>query len=795
MIQNYIKIAWRNLIRDRTYSFVNITGLTIGLSACLLLVLFARFQLSFDTFHEKSDRIYRMTSVTETANEVIERANTPVPLVQTLKDELPEVDKATHLSRTNRVRIKIGQETVSVQDFYWADQDFFDIFSVSVLRGNRSEYLKNLDSIVITESVANTHFRNENPLGKTIQLDSNLYTVTGVIDDWPVNSHFHPQFIATFNSFSTPEDDSWFSFLTRTYFLLNENASAEEFTNKLSPVLENHFGEAAEEAGYQFTYTPQALTDIHLHSNLEGELEQNGSITTIYVVLSIALLILFNACVNYINLSTAQARKRATEVGIRKTFGSGRRNLIFQFLGETFLVTGLSFLLSLIVIETILPIFNNLFNQGLNSDMLFEPMTMGIFLGIMTITSLLAGLYPAFYLTSFSPREVLKGQMNLKSGSSFSLRRKGMIVFQFLVSIVLMVSSLVILKQLQFIQQKDLGFDEQNLVVIPFSYDGERKGFEPLKDKLLANPDIRGITSAPMYPGRGYVNTQHWLPGETDGEFTQMGFVGPNFLEVFGVNLVKGRDFYAENAEANAQSVIVNETAVQRLGLGENPIGKRISRTDPNADERPMYEVVGVIEDFNTESLREAIQPLVLYSINFNVNMIVRIAPDQTDETLDFMSAAFNDVNPAASFEYHFVSDFLADFYRSDQNFLEIIISFTVLAVFIAGIGLFGLVGYFIQNRTKELAIRKVLGATAANIISLLSKDFLKLVLLGFVIAIPIAWYAMNQWLTDFAYRIEISPGMFILAGTAALVIALLTVSWQSIKAALRNPVESLRSE
>ncbi len=795
MLYNYIKIAWRNLIRDRTYSFINITGLTIGLTACMLLVLFAWFQLSFDTYHENSDRIYRMTSVTATANEVIERAYTPVPLVQTLKDELPEVDKATHLSRTNRARVKIGKQTVSVEDFYWADQDFFNIFSFSVLRGNKSEYLRNPDSIVITESVVNTYFRNENPLGKTIQLNSNLYTVTGVVDDWPANSHFHPQFIATFSSLRSSEDESWFNFNSRTYFLLNENASIEEFTNKLPSVLENQFGEHAEEAGFRFTYTPQALTDIHLYSNLEGEVGQNGSITTIYVVLSIALLILLNACVNYINLSTARARKRATEVGIRKTFGSGRRNLIFQFLGETFLVTGLSFLLSLIIIETILPIFNNLFNQGLNSDMLFEPTTMGVFLTIMAITSLLAGLYPAFYLTSFSPGAVLKGQLNVTNRSSFSLGRKGMIVFQFLVSIVLMVSSLVILKQLQFIQQKDLGFDEQNLVVIPLGTDGERKGFEPLKDKLLANPNVQGITSAPMYPGREYANAQHWLAGEADGQYTQMGFVTSNFLEVFDISLVQGKDFNEQNPEANRQSVIVNETAVRRLGLGDNPVGKRITRTNPQAEERPLFEVVGVIEDFNTESLREAIQPLVIYPINFNVNMIVRIAPGQIEGTLDYMSAVYSDVNPNASFEYHFLTDFLTDYYRADQNFFEIIVSFTALALLIAGIGLLGFVGYFIQNRMKELAIRKVLGATMTNIVGLLSKDFLKLVLLGFVIAVPVAWYAMDQWLMDFAYRVDISAEIFVLAGCTALLIALLTVSWQSVKAAMTNPVESLRSE
>jgi putative ABC transport system permease protein len=337
-----------------------------------------------------------------------------------------------------------------------------------------------------------------------------------------------------------------------------------------------------------------------------------------------------------------------------------------------------------------------------------------------------------------------------------------------------------------------LGFEESNLVVIPLGNGEERNGFQALKDMLLANSTIEGVTSGVNYPGRGNIeNTQHWLPGETVGEYAEMGFVGPDFIDIFGMTIKEGRDF----TENDQQSVILNETAVQRFGLGENPIGKRISRTEPGADERPMYEVVGVIEDFNTESLRETIQPLVLYQIGFNVNIIVRFAEDQTEAALGFIRDAFKEVNPNSSFEYHFVDDYLSDYYRADENFLRIVTSFTLLAVFIAGMGLLGLVGYFIQSRTKELAIRKVLGASLTNIMTLLSKDFILLVLIGFVMAVPIAWYAMNQWLADFAYRIDIGPGIFILTGGVTLMIALLMISWQSIRAALANPVDSLRSE
>lgn len=792
MIKNYIKIAWRNLIRDRTYSFINIVGLTIGLSACLLLVLFARYELSFDTFHEKSDRIFRITSVTETENEVIERTSTPVPLVQTLKDELPEVEKAAHLSRTNSARIKIEDQTVTVEDFYWTDQDFFDIFSVSVLEGNESDFLKNPNSVVITESIADAYFNGENPLGKTVTLSNDDYTITGVVDDWQANSHIHPQFIATFNSLRASNETSWLFLYSRTYFLLDENVSINSLTEKLPSILESKFGEEAKEAGMTFTYTPQALTDIHLYSNLEGELEQNGSIRTIQIILAIALLILLNACVNYINLSTARARKRAKEVGIRKALGSGRTHLIFQFLGEAFALTGISFLLSLMIIETILPGFNSLFNQELNSNMLFEPVSMSIFVGLMVLTALFAGIYPAFYLTSFSAKEVLKGDAGINQKNSFSWGRRSMVVFQFLICISLMVSSLVILKQLRFIQQKDLGFEESNLVVIPLANGEERNSFQALKDKLLANSTIEGVTFAVNYPGRGNIeNTQHWLPGETVGEYAEMGFIGPDFIDIFGMTIKEGRDF----TENDQQSVILNETAVQRFGLGENPIGKRISRTEPGADERPMYEVIGVIQDFNTESLRETIEPLVLYQIGFNVNMIVRFVEGQTEAALGFMRDAFKEVNPNSSFEYRFVDEYLSDYYRADENFLRIVTSFTLLAVFIAGMGLLGLVGYFIQSRTKELAIRKVLGASVSNIMALLSKDFVLLVLIGFVMAVPIAWYAMNQWLEDFAYKIDIGPGIFILTGGVTLAIALIMISWQSIRTALANPAEKLRSE
>lgn len=417
-------------------------------------------------------------------------------------------------------------------------------------------------------------------------------------------------------------------------------------------------------------------------------------------------------------------------------------------------------------------------------------------MGITVITSLLAGLYPAFYLASFSATEVLKGQIHFKNRFSFSLTRKWMIVFQFTISIGLIVTSLVILKQLHFIQQKDLGFDERNLVVIPLGTEGERSRFEPLKNAFLSHPDVHGVTSAVNYPGRGYINQKHWITGGVEkAELAQMGFVGPRFLEIFNIDLFQGRGFNKENPEANLQAVIINETAARRFELGDNPIGKKISRTDPNTEEKILYEVIGVTQDFNTESLREAIQPVVLYPVNFNVNIIVRIAPGQAESALSFMRATFEKINPAASFEYRFVSDFLSDYYRTDKNFLKIVGSFTVLAMFIAGMGLLGLVGYFVQGRVKELAIRKVLGANIAQIVGLLSIDFIKLVLLGFLFAIPIAWYAMHRWLQDFAYRIEIGPGVFALAGGMALLIALLTVSWQSIRAALANPVESLRSE
>lgn len=789
MIKNYIKIAWRNLIRNKGYASINIVGLTVGLSACMLLVLFARFELSYDAFHKKAERIYRMASVTETSEEVIKRAYSPVPLARTLTEEFPEVEKATHISRVQNARIKIGQETSSAEDFYWADPDIFDIFSFSVLKGSRSTFFQHPNSVVITRSVAAVRFPDTDPLGKTIQLSDNTYTITGVVDDWPANAHFHPKFIATFSTLPAHEDKSWSNFNTRTYFLLHDKASIGDLQDKLAAEIDKRI----DQVGPALTFIPQALTDIHLHSSLEGELEPNGSITTIYVVLSIALLILLNACVNYINLSTAQARKRAREIGIRKTFGSGRKSLVLQFMGETFLVTGISFLCSLLLVESSIPIFNNLFNQQLHSDMLFDPIVMGVFLGIWIVTSILAGAYPAFYLTSLSVTDVLKGKIQLRNFSAHSPGRKGAIMFQFLITIILIVSSLVILRQLQFIQQKDLGFEEHNLVVIPLGTGGERESFNALKSKLMRNPDILGVTSAVNYPGRGYIGQNHWYAGEKGaGERAQMGFVAPNFLEVFDISLAKGRDF---REKAGPQSVIINETAVKRFGLGNNPIGKKITRTAPGAKDRTMYEVIGVTEDFNTASLREAIEPVVLYPVNFNVNMIIRVARGQVSGAINVVREAFNEVNPHAAFEYRFVTDLLSGYYRSDQNFFEIIVSFTLLAIFIAGLGLLGLVGYMIQDRIKEFAIRKVLGATITNIITLLSKDFLKMVTIGFVIAIPIAWYAMHRWLQDFAYKIEIGPGIFLFAGGVAMLIALATVGWQSVRAAVANPVESLRNE
>jgi putative ABC transport system permease protein len=798
MFKNYLKIAIRSLLRHKAYSLINIAGLAVGMACCMVLLLFIQHEFSYDRHHRHAQQIYRMHTRSVIFGREILWTYTQEAFAKVLKAEYPEVLYASHFDRSLNVDLKIKDELVKEQNFFWANQDILDIFTFEILRGNQAELLQNPNSVIITEKVAEKYFRDVDPVGQIIYMDTTLYHVTGVMKAQPPTSHFHANFIASYNTFPEEPEPEWFSFGTRTYFRLKEGVSGEAFARKMPDFIERHFGARAREFGYQYEYIPQPLRGIHLHSNIRGELEPNGNITYVYIMGIIAMFILFIACINFMNLSTARAGRRAREVGMRKVLGAYKKRLVSQFLGESLLISTMAFLLAFGALELILPYFNHLAGRTITLNLGNNLLIALAFLGVVLSVGLGAGLYPAFYLTKFTPVEVLKGEVNLRG--SAALIRKSLVVSQFAISISLIIGAFIIIAQLDYLRSKDLGFADDNLVIVPLKTKQVTDSFEALKNELRSNPDIVSVTGGNSYPGSGYMTWDHWAEGYGDEEGISIdaGYVNLDYFETLQIPIFAGRAFAQAFSTDLENAVMINATAAKMLGFEDHAVGKKMYTAGPSDTSRTGREIIGVFQDYNAWSLRETIKPLILYprySRGGTNNLIARVNAANISETLHFIERKFQEVNPAAPFEFRFMDEVLAEYYRSEENLSAIINSFTILAILVACLGLLGLISFTAEQRTKEIGIRKVLGASVSNVVLLLSKEFALLVLLANIVAWPLAWYAMQGWLQGFAYRIDINWWMFALAGGSALLIALLTVSIQAIKAALANPVEALRYE
>lgn len=808
MLKNYLKIAFRNLSRNKLYSSINIFGLAAGLAVCLLIMLYIFDELSYDHHHKDADRTYRLAYVTGTGDSWSAQ---PAPVAFALKAEMPEVDQVTRLLKIpNMDKILLqyerSQDTrrFSESNGYYVDSTFFQLFTYDFSHGNAMTALSEPNSLVISESIAAKMFGTEDPIGKPLKLalpfGDLVYTVQGVFKE-NHKSHIPAHF---FMSMRNTDVGTWVATQTswatnnifHTYVKLKPGTDAHTFEKRMTAFMERHEGPELKAAGFIKHHFIQRMKDIYLHSAIGNEIAPNGNIRYLYIMGSIAAFILFIACINFMNLSTARSEKRAREVGVRKVIGAGRASLVRQFLGESFLLCLISLMFALAFTQLLLPLFNQLTQKDLQ---LFQNPSLVLWIaGLAIFTGLLSGLYPAFYLSSFMPAKVLKGK--IVNSWSATVLRKGLVVFQFSISVALILGAIVIGSQLDFMKKQDLGFKKDQQLILPLSSKEIAKNYTALKGELLKTPGISTVTSGSTYPGiRNIEDMLFYGEGRaaTDNTDISTAAIEDDYFETLGLKLLYGRTFY-RNSQADSANLILNETAVKRLGYDPAKAVGRMVNYDFHGTHNAM-QIVGVVKDFNFESLHNPIKPFAFWVnahlANKYTYAIVRLQTGDYTRTLAAVEKVWNKVNAIAPFVYSFLDQDFQRNYEKEERTSHIVIYSTSIAILIACLGLFGLAAFSAEQRTKEIGIRKVLGASIGSVTLLLSKDFIRLALLAILIASPIAWYGMHQWLQNFSYRIGISWWMFAAAGGLAVVIALITVSFQSIKTALANPVKSLRAE
>ncbi len=806
MLQNYIKIAWRNLVRNRAFSAINIVGLALGLATCLLISLFILDELSYDRFNQKADRIVRVIFRGTMQGGKMNEAHVMPPVAQTLKTDYPDVLEATRLRTGGAPLFTIGNKTFRDASMVFADSNFFQVFTLPLLQGDAKTALTRPNTAVITQEMARKYFGNEDAIGKllTIKGSSTTYQITGVIDRVPVNSHFHFDIFASMASLPDAKAPSWLTSEFFTYLVLPEGYDYKQLEAKLPQVVEKYMGPQFQQSmgmslaqfrkkGNDIGLYLQPLTDIHLRSSFAYDLGTNGDIQYIYIFGAIALFMLLIACINFMNLSTAGASKRAKEVGIRKVLGSVKMALTNQFLVESFLLTAIALLLAIGIVYLALPFFNDLAGKQLTLNFIANVWLLPALLLFGLLVGILAGSYPAFFLSSFKPISVLKGRFT-SSKNSIGLR-SGLVVFQFFISITLMVGTTVVYRQLSYIQNKKLGYDKDQVLVLPETWLLGQKE-DVFRNQIMQDNRVISASTSGYLPAGPSNNNNFMVYPETNS--TQLVKtirydVDYNYISVLGIQLAAGRNF-SKAYGTDSSGVILNETAAKTFGWGEKAVGHTITNTN-NEGNKGTYRVIGVVKDFHFRSLHERISPLIMMLGHNSGTVIVKVKTKDISGLLASLKTQWNQLAADAPFTYSFLDDRFNDTYKSEQKIGLILGIFAGLTIFVACLGLFGLATFTAEQRTKEIGVRKVLGASVGSIVGLLSKDFLKLVAIAIVLASPVAWYTMNRWLQDFAYKIDITWWMFALAGLLSVSIALLTVSFQSIKAALMNPVKSLRSE
>ncbi len=802
MFRNYLTIAIRNLLRYKGYSAINVLGLAIGIACCVLIMLYVQDELSYDQYHEKKDRIYRMVESATVAGRPIEAAVTPPPWAPVLAKDYPVIEQITRIKPPNsRWLIRYGDKRFYERFFVFADSSVFDIFTIPLVQGNAQTALAEPHTVVLSESMAAKYFGDENPIGEVITGDD-LYkfTVIGIMRDMPRNSHFHFDFLASYASlapnklYNEPStmQNQGFSHDLYTYLLLQEDSEPEELEEELPVFLDNYLGEMLKSVGIEARPFLQPVTDIHLYSNMEAEIAANSNIRYVYIFSSLAVFILLIACVNFMNLSTARSARRAQEVGMRKVLGAHRNQLIRQFTGESILVSLIALVIAMGLVHLLLPQFNQLSGKTLTMD--YQSIWLAPTLAaIVLITGIVSGGYPAFILSSFRPVAVLTGA--LKAGASHSFLRKTLITIQFGISILMIVGTIVVLYQLEYMQNKKLGFDRENVVVVRLPDAEAVKGYSAYKNAVLQFPEILNVSSSTSVPG-GQTSLNLVTPEgvqEDESPVYQMIWTDYDFIETLGIEMASGRSFSQEFG-ADSTACLINEAAVRALGW-EDPIGRTYKLTGAT-DDPPSLNVIGVMKDFHNQSLHQPIEPLmILMKSEPSAFMVIRIQGRNVSRGLEVLQEQWRQTYPDhPAMDYSFLDDNLEQLYRAEQRLGTVFVAGAALSILIACLGLLGLSSFMAEQRTREIGVRKVLGATIVNVILLLSRDFTKLILLAFMIGAPAGYYVMQAWLGDFPYRIELGLGVFVFAGLVALIIAWLTVGYQAFKAATANPADAVHA-
>ena len=786
MLKNYLTVILRNIQRHKGYALINLTGLTIGMMCFVLIALYVKYEFSFDTYHKNRDRIYRI--VTETEETYMGKNQlpvTPAPLAQALKDTFPEVVKAT---RIHRIRSTINQDGhyYTESNFYFTDPEFLEIFTFPLIQGDPQTALDEPYSLLLTNRTAQKYFGQGDPIGKILSVNKKDFVITGILHDVSDNSHFHFDFLASFSSLVDIQGEEqimrWSRWSYHIYLELQEHADHLLLEEKLPELLRKNYSPDATQ-----TLRIQPLADIHFDSKTNFEWEPNIDIRNVYLFTAIALLILLIACFNYMNLSTARSAGRAKEVGLRKVIGAARGSLIRQFLCESILFSLLALFLSFFLVKLFLPGFGSFLNRELDFSLIGEGVMIPGLAVLALFVGLVAGSYPALFISSFQPAVILKGERKSTAMGSTFLRNL-LVVTQFAISIALIFCSAVVFKQLHYIQNKELGYVKDYIVEVPF-YGHDSK---ILTDELRKYPGILDVTVASSLPGDvGSAGFMEW-EGKTDDEKLLMYrlWVDYSYLDFYGIELIEGRKFSREFSADMDNAYILNRKAMEVLGW-KDPVGKRIGD-----DKENLGVVVGVVENFHIASLHLNIEPLaIMLSLKENESLSIKVRPEDISAALAFIEESWKKRFPERVFSYSFLDDRLERMYRSERKLGTTFNTFTTIAILVACLGLFGLVSFMAQRKTKEIGIRKVLGASVPNITFSLIREFLKLVTIAILVAWPIAYFVMQKWLDNFAYRTNISIWIFLSSGTIALIIALTTVSYRSVKAALANPIESLRYE
>jgi len=771
------------------YSLMNILGLTLGITSAFFLIIYSANEISYDRYHEKADRIYRVSSKITEPDDEFTWIVAQIPFGPQVVQDYPDVQAYVRFIGMGRTLVRYEDKEFNEEDFYYADSSLFDIFSYRVVNGEVKTALKNPNKIILTEKTAAKYFGDTDPIGKTLITGERTFEVTGVIKDVPFNSHFRFDAVASRNNL--PKDlGSWGNFGVYTYLLFPENTDVKAFEKKMQGMYDLYMKPIFESMSIKIQYVLEPITRIHLYSTNAGEPEPTGSITYVYIFAIIAIFLVLIAAMNYLNLATARSTKRAREVGLRKVVGSGRGPIMLQFLSESVVITIFSLILSLILVVLLLPKFNELAGRSFEINVIYSHIVLLTAIGILLVVGILGGSYPAFFLSRFSPVVVLKGE--LSQGTAGSAFRKILVVIQFTISVFMIICTLVVFKQLYYLKNMDQGFDQTNVITLQL-YQNLNKKYPLLKQALLENSDIRYVTSTntPIGEGSGKVI----FNVETDQGMVQKGVnfavVDHDFIETLGINIKTGRDFSQEMPSDTLFAVVVNETFVDRMAWKE-PIGKKVELGDSNT---VRARVVGVMKDYHQTGMYNEVESMMLVYRELNNEIYVKLSGKNTAETLHFIETTWKDVFPDQPYTYSFLSDRFKGQFKADEKRGLIFTLFTLLAIFIACLGLFGLASYMIEQRTKEIGIRKVFGANNGSILKLISRDFLILVGIGIIIAVPVALYFMNNWLKNYIYRIEIGIALVALAALLTIMITFITISYKAYLASVMNPASSIKTE